>query len=99
MGKIKLSNHTDLPSVRFRGVHFDPAYQFSRDVAAGAIATVDNVPSGSIGLTAYRASDQVSLDMLSYPVSDETGFAAVLIHDPEDEFQPYKLVGEPFQIP
>ena len=95
--KIKLRNSSGIDEVRFRGVHFS-GYQFSVDVDDGDIKPISDVPNGSIGLTAYRVSDQQSLDTLHYPVSDEFGFAAVLIHDSSDPHRPYRLVGEPFVI-
>lgn len=96
--KIKLRNSSGLERVRFRGVHFDPGYQFSVDLNDGEGASIEDVPNGSIGLTAYRVSDQQSLDTMHYPVTDTQGFAAILMFDEDDEFQPYKLVGEPFVI-
>jgi len=96
--KIKLKNGSGIDQVRFRGVHFDAGYQFSVDVNDGNTAPISDPPNGSIGLTAYRVSDQQSLDTLHYPVSDTQGFAAILIADPSDPYRPYRLVGEPFVI-
>jgi hypothetical protein len=96
--KIKLINSSGIDKVRFRGVHFDPGFQFTEDVPNNGKALLSNVPNGSIGLTAYRISDQQALDILVYPVSDTQGFAAHLLHDPSDPYEPYKLVGEPWII-
>ena len=91
--KVKLRNSLS-EAVRFRGVHFQPEYQFSVDVDPGMNVSLEDVPNGDIALTAYRVSDRQALDSLSYPVSDEFGFAVVLLMDEGA----YRMVGEPFVI-
>jgi hypothetical protein len=95
--KVKLRNSSGIPVVRFLGVHFDGSV-FSHDVSDGELRHVSDVHNGSIALTAFRTSDQQAIDSLYYPVSDDMGFAAVLLHDADDPDEPYKLVGEPFVI-
>jgi hypothetical protein len=96
--KLKLSNSSDIPVVRFIGINFD-GDQFLYDVNAGDHKHLSDVFKGYIGLTAYRVSDQQILGTISYPITDDMGFAAILLQDLSDPYRPYRLVGEAFVIP
>jgi hypothetical protein len=91
--RVKISNSSDIPEVRFRGTHFQAADDFNVTLSPGSIVEVKVAP-GSIGLVAFRISDEVAVGHLAYPATPTQGFAAVLINH-EDH---YLLVGEPFVI-
>ena len=91
--RVKISNSSDIPEVKFRGTHFQAADDFNVTLGAGSKVEVE-VTAGSIGLVAFRVSDEVAVGHLAYPATPTQGFAAVLINH-EDY---YMLVGEPFVI-
>jgi hypothetical protein len=92
--KIRIKNNSGIAQVRFRGVHFSD-FQFRVDVADGGNVELNNVPTGSVGLTAYRVSDQQAIATLAYGLSDTLGIATFLIGDEENG---YRLVAEGFVI-
>ena len=93
--KIRILNNSGIPLVRFIGVRFDGT-QFNHDLAHGEEQRI-SIDDGFVGLTAFRVDDEQAVATLAYPVSDELGFAAVLVELRESPHR-YALLGEPFVI-
>ena len=94
--EIKLTNHSGIPDVGFRGTTTN--YKFATDVDDGFTISLKGVPVGHYTLTASRFPAGAGLVSTEFDVTETMGIGAVLIPDPRDPTQ-YRIVVECFVIP